>query len=106
VSRYRLSPEAARDLEDIKLYLVEQAGPTVARYVLRRLRQAMMFLAATPGVGHKRSDLTDEDVRFWSVFSYLIVYIPHMRPIGIARVLHGARDLEALFARMPPEFRP
>ncbi len=63
---------------------------------------ALRFLAATPGAGHRRDDLTDEDVRFWPVLSYLIAYDPAMRPIGIARVLHASRDLEALFHRSPP----
>jgi len=35
------------------------------------------------------------------VLSYLIAYDPAMRPIGIARVLHASRDLEALLHRSP-----
>jgi plasmid stabilization system protein ParE len=53
-------------------------------------------------VEQRRDDLTAEDVRFWPVLSYLIAYDPAMRPIGIARVLHASRDLEALFHRSPP----
>lgn len=79
MSRYRLSPEAQGDLEDIKGYL-----------------------AAHPGAGHSRSDLTSEPVKFWPVFSYLIVYDPGMRPLGVARILHASRDLEALFTTRPP----
>ena len=74
----------------------------VARYVLGEIAKAFWFLAATPGAGHRREDLTDEPVKFWSVFSYLIVYDPESRPIGIARVLHGMRDLGAIFRQYPP----
>jgi hypothetical protein len=40
-------------------------------------------------------------VKFWPVFSYLIVYDPAMKPLGVARVLHASRDLEALFRNRP-----
>jgi antitoxin ParD1/3/4/toxin ParE1/3/4 len=103
VTRYCLSPEAESDLDEIKRYLTEQSSGGVARYALREIRLALRFLAATPGAGHKRADLTDEPVRFWSVFSYMIVYDPATRPLGIARVLHGSRDLETLFRKHPPQ---
>ncbi len=102
MKRYRLSPEAERDLDDIKGYLIKQSGAAVARYVQHEIRLALRFLAATPGAGHKREDLTDEPVRFWSVFSFMIVYDPATRPLGVARVLHGSQDLEALHRKHPP----
>lgn len=98
-SRYILSPEAERDIEQIRDYYLEAAGARVARHVLGQITQALRFLAASPGAGHRRDDLTDEDVKFWPVLSYLIAYDTAMRPIGIARVLHAARDLETLFQR-------
>jgi plasmid stabilization system protein ParE len=54
----------------------------------------MEFLGGSPEAGHFREDLTDKPVKFWPVFSYLIVYDPERRPIEVLRVLHGARDLE------------
>jgi antitoxin ParD1/3/4/toxin ParE1/3/4 len=102
VKRYRLSPEAESDLNDIKEYLVKRGGAILARHVLGEIRHALQFLATTPGVGHSREDLTDEPVKFWPVFSYLIVYDPAMKPLGIARVLHASQDLAAMFERDPP----
>jgi len=101
-ARYIVSPEAKRDIEQIRDFYVEEAGVQVARHVLAQITKALRFLAETPGAGHRRDDLTDEDVRFWTVLSYLIVYDPTMRPIGIARVLHAARDVETLFRTNPP----
>lgn len=101
-ARYVLSPEARRDLEQIRDYYVEQAGVQVARHVLGQITKALRFLAETPGAGHRREDLTGENVRFWSVLSYLIAYDPAARPIGIARVLHASRDLERLLKPDPP----
>lgn len=101
-ARYDLSAEAQTDLQDIKEYYLRHADRRVARYVLGEITRAFRFLAATPGAGHLREDLTDEPVKFWTVFSYMIVYDPVRKPIGIARVLHGNRDLEALFRADPP----
>jgi antitoxin ParD1/3/4/toxin ParE1/3/4 len=105
VTRYRLSPEAQGDLTDIRQYLVDEGGAALARYVLGEIRQKFQFLATNPDAGHSREDLTDAPMKFWPVFSYLIVYDPAVRPIGIARVLHGSRDLENVLKGRPPRSR-
>src|SRR5258708_38405792 len=51
----------------------------------------MRLLASHPYAGHLRRDLTPLPVKFWSVFSYLIVYDPAAKPLAIARVFHGRR---------------
>jgi toxin ParE1/3/4 len=102
VKRYDLSLEAQNDLDDINRYLMEEGGRSLARHVLKEIRRAIAFLAGTPGAGHVRDDLTDEPVKFWSVFSYLIVYDPATKPLGVARIVHGSQDLEALFRKHPP----
>jgi plasmid stabilization system protein ParE len=40
-------------------------------------------------------DLTDRPVKFWSVYSYLVVYYRQANH-SIVAVLHGARDVERL----------
>jgi toxin ParE1/3/4 len=102
VSGFRLSPEAQTDLDDIGRYLPRNSGAASARYVLGEIRKALRILAENPGIGHSLKDLTDEPVKFWAVFSYLIVYDPSMRPIGVARVIHGYMDAEAAFREKPP----
>lgn len=47
---------------------------------------------------HLRPDLTPEDVRFWSVFKYLVIYRPGTKPLEIVRVLHGNRDVRRWLA--------
>ncbi len=100
--QYRLTDDAYEDLAEIKAYLIEQDGKRTARYVLSALTDGFRFIADTPGAGHTREDLTDEPVKFWSVFSYLVVYDPAAKPINIIRVLHSARDVAAIFERRPP----
>jgi plasmid stabilization system protein ParE len=99
VTRYVLSPDAQPDLRDIREYLHREAGLAVARHVLREITNAMRFLSFMPGAGHLRQDLTEEPMKFWQVFSYLIVYDPLARPIGIARVVHASPDIAALLSR-------
>ena len=75
MSRYILTPEAQDDLRGIRAYLLAEAGPRVARYVIGALVNAFRSLAKNPGQGHRREDLTsDETLLFWPVFSFLIVY--------------------------------
>ncbi len=66
---------------------------------MREIGAAFGLLAAVPGAGHVREDLTDEPVKFWQVFSYLVVYDHLARPIGIVRVLHSRRDVAVVLAR-------
>jgi plasmid stabilization system protein ParE len=102
VTRYLLSPEAQEDLRHIRAHYLEVGDAGVARYVLGEIAKAFRLLATHPGVGHVRPDLTGEPVKFWAVFSYLIVYDPVTQPVGIVRVVHGSRDLETLFREKPP----
>jgi plasmid stabilization system protein ParE len=58
----------------------------------------MQLLADNPAIGHVRRDLTGDDVRFWSVFKYLVVYRPNTEPLQIVRVLHGRRNVKRLLS--------
>ena len=98
MKRYILSPQATQDISAIRSYLVEVGGVRAARYVVREIKKNLDFLSRTPGAGHSREDLTAVDIKFWSVFSYLIVYNPVTRSLEIVRVLHGRREVEAILA--------
>lgn len=97
MKRYIVAPEAEQDLDDIKAYLTEEGGVRVARYVLKQIKDAVDFLSRTPGAGHNREDLTSAAVKFWAVYSYMIIYKPVPRPIEIVRIVHGSRDMGRLF---------
>ena len=96
MKRFVVTRPAERDLDQIKSYLVEKASPAIARRVMKDIRNALDLLASQPGVGHTREDLTMRPVRFWPVYSYLIVYDPAPKPIQVIRILHGKRDIEAI----------
>jgi toxin ParE1/3/4 len=92
-ARYILAPQAAIDLFEIWPYIKEQTSATSADRVESVIRDRIVFLARTPEAGHHRKDLTDKDVKFFPVYSYLIVYRPTTKPLQIASSLHGRRDV-------------
>jgi antitoxin ParD1/3/4/toxin ParE1/3/4 len=92
-ARYVLAPQAALDLFEIWGYIKKQTSAVVADRIESAIREKMAFLAGTPGAGHRRKDLTDADVKFFAVYSYLIVYRPDTTPLQIASILHGRRDV-------------
>ncbi len=92
-SRVYLSEPAWRYLDAILKHVIEHGGQERAVHVIDRLRDAFTKLADHPGLGHRREDLTHVPLRFWNVWSYLIIYKPETKPLKILRVLHGARDL-------------
>lgn len=47
-------------------------------------------------MGHRREDLTDKPVRFFPVYSFLIIYDPASTPLEIVRVLRGAQDIAVI----------
>jgi antitoxin ParD1/3/4/toxin ParE1/3/4 len=95
MGRYVLTAAARTDLSEIAEF-IRRDSPSAARRVVESLREAMVKLAGMPEMGHVREDLAQASLRFWPVYSYLIVYLPESRPLQILRVLHGARDVRSL----------
>jgi antitoxin ParD1/3/4 len=91
--RYVLAPEAARDLVEIWRYIKNQSSIEVADRVESVIRERIGFLSKTPGAGHWSRHLTDEPVKFFPVYSYLIAYRPETKPLQVAAILHGRRDV-------------
>jgi antitoxin ParD1/3/4/toxin ParE1/3/4 len=94
--RYRLAPEAALDLDEIWIYIKRKVSSAMADRVEAAIREKIGFLAKNPGSGHWRKDLTEERVRFFTVYSFLIVYRPETTPLQVVAILHGRRDVETL----------
>lgn len=93
--RFSLTPAARADLIEIDDYLCRQSARAAAR-VRAKLREAMRRLAEQPHMGHLREDLADEKLRFWPVYSFLIIYRAEVRPLQVVRVLHASRDVRKL----------
>ena len=89
------SPQAELDLIEIWLYIAAD-NPNAADELLDEVDRKCTMLADSPKIGRHRQELGSE-LRSFPVGNYLIVYRAVADGIEVARVLHGARDLEALF---------
>ena len=103
MSSFLLTPAAEADLDEIWTYIEEKSGTALADRLEDDLHNAMFRLADAPGMGHTRADLADEALRVFAVHSFLIIYRTETRPLQVIRVLHGARDVQAIFATQSPQ---
>jgi plasmid stabilization system protein ParE len=97
-SRFIFTEEAETQLLEILDYVAKESESAAVR-VRYAIYDAVEKLAESPGIGHTREDLTDRPLKFWSVYSYLVVYDSESVPLTIVAVLHGARDVEHLLKR-------
>lgn len=95
-TRYVLAPEAAHDLVMALYQETKQPSDGGPRGVggsgqdrFSRVRTRVRALA-------QRKDLTHEGVKFFPVYSYLIVYRPKTRPLQVVSILHSHRDVEGI----------
>jgi plasmid stabilization system protein ParE len=99
MSGFVLAPAAAADIESIAAFLDDHA-PHATDAVLDALRESMTRLGANPGLGHIREDLADEPLRFYAVWSYLVIFRVTTR-VEIVRVIHAARDVASELDESP-----
>ena len=93
MKRFRLSPLARQDIREIWAYIANDSIEAATK-VRQRIRDDCLQLAQHPFLGHRREDLTTrDDVLFWPVYSYLVIYRPAKTLLEILRVLHGNRDV-------------
>jgi antitoxin ParD1/3/4/toxin ParE1/3/4 len=93
---YDLSAAARLDLLQRWNYLAQTASFDVADKVLLDIEAAIREAARSPGFGHKRRDLTERDVLFYRVHSFMIIYRADRKPLHVVRVAHAARDIKSL----------
>lgn len=94
---YELTGIAEDELGDILEQIADRDGPTRALHVHGRFVKAFELLAFQPGSGTTRPKLTGEQVRWWPVFKWLVIYDPETSPLLILRVLYGGRELGKIF---------
>ena len=96
MARLTITESARADLQEIRAYIAKD-NPTAARRVVERLRAKARKLAQTPGMGRSRQDLPP-DLFSFPVGTHVLFYRPQPGGIVLVRVIHGARDLPALFS--------
>jgi toxin ParE1/3/4 len=94
---HRVSPRATADLDEIWLYVAEESGsPNIAQRLTDSITDRFYVLSEHPYLGRSRSEL-GPGLRSHPVRNYLIFYRVDEGDVLIVRVLHGNRDIEAVF---------
>jgi toxin ParE1/3/4 len=93
--RYAVNSELAEgDLADIWVEIAT-ADIDTADHFIEELRTVAQKLAEQPFMGRERPEL-GQDVRVFPHGRYLLIYRPAGHGVGIARVVHGARELTSI----------
>jgi len=87
--------QAKADLLDIWAYIAED-NPNAADRLLEAIGYRCSLLGDSPKLGRERPDIAPT-MRYFPMRNYLIIYHEIERGIEIVRVVHGSRDLSALF---------
>ncbi len=95
MSIFRLNKDALRDLEEAVAYLAEDSE-RAALDLVDDLESGFRFLANWPHSGHRRTDISRSQLRFWTIAGYVIAYRPTPKPLIIIAVLHGSRDISSV----------
>ena len=90
--RYVLSLLAEQDLIGIWNNIALDS-PDAADRVLEAIEDELRKLATNPGIGHWRTDLPSDDLRAWTIYSYLIIFRSTAEELEGARIIHGSRHL-------------
>jgi len=96
VTRLVITPQAERDIEEIGDYIARDNPPRALSFV-RELRAQCRKITASPEAFRLRHEL-GEGIRSCAHHRYAIFFSAGTYEVTIIRVLHGARDLLALFS--------
>src|SRR5262245_7182851 len=99
MSQVILDRAAKADLVDIWQYIA-QDNPQAADRMLDKIGDGFRVIARFPHGGTARPEL-GQQLRCFSVGSYVIYFRPVAQGVEIARVLHGARDVDVIFETDP-----
>lgn len=97
--KVRLTPHAEADLEGIGDKIAERNAIRAVTYI-RELRELCHRIGEFPHAGPPRPQWGD-GVRIALHGRYVIVYRVREEMVQVLRVVHGARDLDALFEEEP-----
>ena len=94
--RYRVSEEAARDLDEIFLYWARRANLNAADRLIDSIVERFWLLGEYPGAA-KPVDHIAAGMKCFAAGKYLIYYRKVRGRIDILHIFHGARNYSELF---------
>lgn len=97
MTRILKRPRAKADLAEIWGYIAEDSEDRADAFI-DVIDKKLSMLAENPCIGKARHEL-GEGIRSFPVGRYILFYRAISEGIDVIRVLHGARDLNAIFDR-------
>ena len=95
---HRIASQAEADLDDIWLYVAKESGSIeIANRLIDTITDRFVVIGDFPHIGRSRQADFGPGYRSLAVGEYVIVYCIDGNDALILRVVHGRRDLEALF---------
>jgi toxin ParE1/3/4 len=95
---HRIAPAAEADLDGIWYYVAKQsASIEVANHLIDSISNRFLLPADHPYLGRSRDTDLGPRTRSFAVGEYVIVYSVEGEDVLVLRVVHGRRDLEAVF---------
>jgi toxin ParE1/3/4 len=99
VSEFRLAPAAEAEFDGIWLHIARESGSIdTATRVVEKITEHFWVLAQYPYLGRARDEDLRPALRSFPVNDYLIIHrIAEDDVVLILHVVHGSRDIRALF---------
>jgi toxin ParE1/3/4 len=103
---HRRAPEADTDLDDIVIGIAERGGSfQSAQRLVASITERFYLLSEYPYLGRSREADLGGGRRSYVVGEHVIIYRVEDGDVLILRVVHGRRDIEALFQELPARSR-
>ena len=99
MSEFRLAPAAEAELDDLWLYIARESGSAdIATRVVEAITERFWLLARYPFMGRRRDEDLRLGLRSFPADDYVIIHrIEENDVVLILHVVHGSRDIHALF---------
>jgi len=96
---HRLAPQVEVELDEIWYYIARDSGSMeIADRLIDAITDRFFLLGNHPYVGRLRDDLRP-GLRSFPAGQYVIIYRINGIDVVILHVMHGRRDIEAMFGR-------
>jgi toxin ParE1/3/4 len=87
-------------IKEIGKYIARESGSRkIATDFLQRIGEKCQIYARQPELGELRPEV-GEGLRCFHVGNYVIFYRPHEKGVLLLAIIHGARDIPAVFRRL------
>lgn len=96
MKRLVISPTARSDLVNIREYIAAENKRAATR-IIREIKATFKTLLTFPELGMRRDELKN-GLRSFPIEKYVVFYFVSEQHVKIARVLHGAQDVDNILS--------